>query len=108
MATSNPSAGISGSPNPSTARWRSTAALTSQLYAPAVIHPDGRERIESFESAPWPRWTFRLQRRDIAGVRLEVFVPKRKAAVAISWQPIWRDSRRPGDPFGTPPGPVLL
>src|SRR5712692_5616298 len=35
-------------------------ALTSQLYAPDVIHPDGAERIESFAPEPWPSWVFRL------------------------------------------------
>ena len=37
-----------------------TFALSSQRYAPDVIHPDGASRIESFEYEPWPRWRFRL------------------------------------------------
>ena len=35
-------------------------ALSSQRYAPDVVHPDGAERIERFAAEPWPRWTFRL------------------------------------------------
>src|SRR5213082_3653500 len=37
-----------------------TFALTSQRYAPDVIHPDGAERIEAFEPDPWPSWVFAL------------------------------------------------
>jgi len=36
-------------------------ALSSQRYAPDVIHRDGASRIESFEYEPWPRWRFRLE-----------------------------------------------
>src|SRR5450755_2533997 len=35
-------------------------ALSSQRYAPDVIHPDGAARIRFFEHEPWPRWRFRL------------------------------------------------
>ena len=37
-----------------------THALTSQHYTPDVIHPDGAQRIESFDPEPWPSWVFRL------------------------------------------------
>jgi len=30
-------------------------ALTSQRYAPDVIHPDGAQRIEDFSVEPWPK-----------------------------------------------------
>ena len=36
---------------------RGTFFLSSQRYAPDVIHPDGASRIESFEPEPCPRWT---------------------------------------------------
>ncbi len=36
-------------------------SLSSHLYAPGVTHPDGAQRIESFSSEPWPRWTYRLE-----------------------------------------------
>ena len=32
--------------------------LSSQRYAPDVIHPDGFARISHFASEPWPSWTF--------------------------------------------------
>jgi glycogen debranching enzyme len=58
-------------------------ALSSQLYTPAVVHPDGSEHLESFTSDPWPRWTFNLD-----GVRVdhEVLVPYGVAAAAVSWR----------------------
>jgi predicted glycogen debranching enzyme len=36
-------------------------ALSTQKYAPDVIAPDGRTRLVSFASEPWPTWTFRLE-----------------------------------------------
>src|SRR5258708_7173966 len=36
-------------------------ALTSQRYAPDVIHPDGAQRIEGFSVEPWPKWLFKFQ-----------------------------------------------
>ena len=58
-------------------------ALSSQLYTPEVVAPDGRERLEAFTAEPWPQWTF-----DLDGVRLdqEVLVPYGAAAVAVSWR----------------------
>jgi predicted glycogen debranching enzyme len=46
--------------------------ISSQRYAPDVIHPDGARRIEAFASAPWPRWTFLLP--DGSRLTQEVFV----------------------------------
>src|SRR6185295_1579382 len=37
-------------------------ALSSQLYAPDVIYPDGVTHVRSFESEPWPRWRFEIGR----------------------------------------------
>jgi predicted glycogen debranching enzyme len=60
-----------------------TYALSSQLYAPGVIHPDGANRVESFTAEPWPRWTFNLD-----GVRVdhEILVPNGAAVTAVSWR----------------------
>jgi glycogen debranching enzyme len=60
-----------------------TWALSSQLYTPEVVEPDGRERLEDFTAEPWPRWTYNL-----GGVRLdqEVLVPHGTAAVVVSWR----------------------
>jgi predicted glycogen debranching enzyme len=70
-----------------------TFAISSQHYAPDVIHPDGERRIESFEPEPWPRWVFCLE----SGHRVEqeLFVPHGRPAVAIRWRlvaspsPMW-------------------
>jgi predicted glycogen debranching enzyme len=63
---------------------RDICPISSQRYAPNVIHPDGDRRIESFGTEPWPRWVFRLE----SGHRIEqeIFVPHERAAVAIRWR----------------------
>src|SRR5919199_1372659 len=35
-------------------------ALTTQRYAPDLLHPDGWRRIAGFAPRPWPRWSFAL------------------------------------------------
>jgi predicted glycogen debranching enzyme len=59
-------------------------ALSSQRYAPDVIHPDGSSRIESFEYEPFPRWRYRIS--DKLFVEQEIFVPHGQPAVYISWR----------------------
>ena len=34
--------------------------ISSQRYAPGVIHPDGASRIGAFTHTPWPSWVFNL------------------------------------------------
>jgi predicted glycogen debranching enzyme len=58
--------------------------ISSQRYAPDVIHPNGASFIESFEHEPWPRWRYRLT--DDLVVEQEIFVPKGESAVFISWR----------------------
>ena len=41
-----------------------TFSLSSQLYNPDVMHPDGARRIEEFKADPWPQWIYSLGRRD--------------------------------------------
>jgi predicted glycogen debranching enzyme len=69
-----------------------TFALTSQVYAPDVIHPDGARRLASFETEPWPTWTYRCE--DGTVVEQELFVPRGTAAVALSWRLRERPSGR--------------
>ncbi|HKD20238.1 MAG TPA: glycogen debranching enzyme N-terminal domain-containing protein, partial [Thermoanaerobaculia bacterium] len=59
-------------------------AISSQAYAPDVVHPDGASHIDRFEHEPWPRWTFTLP----DGTRLsqEILVPKDASAAAIVWK----------------------
>jgi len=61
-----------------------TFAVSSQRYAPNVIHPDGASRIESFEYEPWPRWRYKIN--DDIVIEQELFVPKGESAVFISWK----------------------
>ena len=61
-----------------------TVALSSQRYAPDVIHPDGATHIESFEYEPWPRWRYKIDNDTI--IEQELFVPKGESAVFISWK----------------------
>ncbi len=61
-----------------------TFALSSQRYAPDVVHPDGATRIESFEYEPWPRWRFRIG--DDFVVEQELFVPSGESRVILSWK----------------------
>jgi predicted glycogen debranching enzyme len=63
-------------------------AISSQHYAPDVIHPDGQHRIHSFEHEPWPRWRFRLD--DGTTIEQELFVPHGRAAVALRWRVLER------------------
>ncbi len=59
-------------------------ALSSHRYLPAVTHPDGAGRLESFTHEPFPTWTFELE----GGVRVvhELFVPRGAATVVLSWR----------------------
>src|ERR1700742_4632650 len=34
--------------------------ISSQHYAPDVVHPNGRDYIRAFSADPWPRWEFVL------------------------------------------------
>src|SRR6187455_1688122 len=63
---------------------RGTFFLSSQRYAPDVIHPDGASRIESFEPEPCPRWGFRIE--DDLVVEQELFVRPGASAIFISWK----------------------
>ena len=59
-------------------------ALSSQRYAPDVIHPDGHARIESFEAEPWPAWTYRCE--DGTRVVHELFASHGRSRVVLSWR----------------------
>ena len=36
------------------------AAISTQRYAPGILHPDGAARLTAFEPTPWPRWVYAL------------------------------------------------
>jgi predicted glycogen debranching enzyme len=57
-------------------------ALSTQHYLPGVDHPDGVTRLETFELAPWPRWTYAVPGGKVIH---ELFVPREMAAVVLRW-----------------------
>jgi predicted glycogen debranching enzyme len=85
-----------------------TFSLSSQLYAPDVIHPDGASRIESFEREPWPKWRFRLT--DDMAIEQEIFVRPGESAIFLVWRiaPVVAGigGPDPGNPAGQPGSPI--
>jgi predicted glycogen debranching enzyme len=63
---------------------RGVTALTSQRYAPGVVHPDGASRIEEFRLEPWPTWILRLP--DGARLVHELFSVRGRPVVVVSWR----------------------
>jgi predicted glycogen debranching enzyme len=67
--------------------WIDTAAgsfaLSTQRYAPDVLHPDGVSRMSGFTDRPWPTWQFELA----DGTRLtqEILVQHGTGAAVIVW-----------------------
>jgi len=71
-----------------------TIALSSQHYAPEVIHPDGAGRIASFTHEPWPRWTYRID--DRSRVEHELFAVSGAPLVALAWRLVGSAGARGG------------
>src|SRR2546427_352688 len=65
-------------------------ALTSQRYAPDVIHPDGAQRIEDFSVEPWPKWKFKFE--DGTELAQEIFVAGEAGVTALTWR-LTREAR---------------
>src|ERR1700751_3727818 len=65
-------------------------AISSQRYAPDVIHPNGAALIESFDHEPCPRWCYRLA-NDLV-IEQEIFVPRGESAVFLSWKIVSDDA----------------
>jgi predicted glycogen debranching enzyme len=63
---------------------RGRFALSSQRYIPAVVHPDGVNRLKEFRLRPWPCWRFNLW--DDFFVEHELFVPRGQSAVILTWR----------------------
>jgi len=57
--------------------------ISSQKYAPDVVHPDGIKRLEDFQSEPWPRWSFLLE--DGRRIEQEIFVQHDSPVVVVFW-----------------------
>jgi len=61
-----------------------TYAISSQLYPPDVMHPDGAKRVVEFEPEPWPKWLFALE--DGTKIQQEIFAVNGASIVALSWR----------------------
>jgi predicted glycogen debranching enzyme len=59
-------------------------ALSSQLYPPDVVHPDGAHRIVEFTNNPWPKWRFALE--DGTKIEQEIFVIHEASIVVLCWR----------------------
>ena len=67
--------------------WADTAAgsfaLSTQRYAPGVLHPDGTAHLTEFTTDPWPTWEYELA--DGTRVMQEIFVQHGTSAVVVVW-----------------------
>jgi len=61
-------------------------AISSQVYDPAVIAPDGAGRLEAFSLEPWPTWTYELEDGTRTRIVQELFVRKGASAAVLSWR----------------------
>lgn len=59
-------------------------ALSSQRYAPEVVHPDGASRIVSFTQDPWPTWVYRLP--DGTEIEQSLFIPNGQTKTVLTWR----------------------
>jgi predicted glycogen debranching enzyme len=68
--------------------WVDTAdgrfPISSQRYAPGVLHPDGGSRLVDFSRDPWPTWTYRLPNG--MDVIHELVVVRGGPVVVLSWR----------------------
>ncbi len=58
-------------------------ALSSQAYLGGSAFPDGRWRIASFTSLPWPSWQFALP--DGRTIRQDIFVSRATQEAVLRW-----------------------
>jgi predicted glycogen debranching enzyme len=61
-----------------------TYALSSHLYPPEVLYPDGATRIAQFTRDPWPQWIYSLE--DGTQIQQEIFAIKDASVTALSWR----------------------
>jgi predicted glycogen debranching enzyme len=79
--------------------WVETAggrfALSSQCYAPGVVHPDGAAHLVDFTDEPWPTWTFRLDEKTT--VVQELCVRHGASLAVLSWRLVAKGKRKRGE-----------
>jgi predicted glycogen debranching enzyme len=59
-------------------------SLSSQLYNPDVVHPDGAARLEQFKAEPWPQWIYRLE--DGSKIQFEIFACNGASVTVLVWR----------------------
>jgi predicted glycogen debranching enzyme len=59
-------------------------AITSQNYAPGVVHPDGFSRLVNFTREPWPTWRFEIEGGLV--IEQELFLERETPSIFISWK----------------------
>ncbi len=60
-------------------------ALTRHLYLPHVMYPDATAELVEFDTAPWPRWRFRLD--EYTHVTVDLFVVRGSGETVLRWRP---------------------
>ena len=58
-------------------------ALSTQRYAPDVLHPDGASHIHQFTTQPWPTWEYHLA--DGTRITQELLVQHDTGTVVVIW-----------------------
>ena len=58
--------------------------LSSQWYSPGVLGGTGAQNIESFSSAQWPTWVFKLV--DGTRIQQEIFIAHDAPVVCVAWK----------------------
>src|SRR5687768_16109102 len=58
--------------------------LSTQRYAPDVLHPDGVWRLDLFQPDPWPTWRWRVT--DDVDLIQELFVPRGTPRTIVRWR----------------------
>jgi predicted glycogen debranching enzyme len=61
-----------------------TFSLSSQLYNPDVMYPDGARRIEQFRADPWPQWIYALE--DETKIQFELFSCSGASVRVLRWR----------------------
>ena len=61
-----------------------TFPLSTQHYAPGVLHPRGIDFLSGFTHEPWPRWTFRVA--DDIEIIHELIVDRQDDSVLLAWR----------------------
>ena len=62
------------------------SALSTQRYAPGVVHPEGWRHVARFRRDPWPAWTFALP--DGTEIEQEIFVDRPGCETVLRWRRI--------------------